>query len=238
MADTLRVEKMAAPLRQRVVDNLRNAITSGRFKAGDRLVERELCEAVGVSRTLVREALRQLEAEGLVTVVANKGPVVASVSTEEARGIYEVRAVLEGLASRLFAERASSAQKAELGRLFGQFKSACLDNNLDEASAAKSEFYIVLFRGAGNAALESQLSHFFARTSLLRSLTLSSPNRLRDSAREIEEMYEAIMSGDGDASWKASVAHVQSAAAVMLRLTETGKTGAETGIRTEKAKAN
>ena len=104
-----RVHRIAAPLRHSVTESIRNAIAAGVFKAGARLPERDLCAMTGVSRTLVREALRQLESEGLINVIAHRGPVVSRVTPEQAEGIYQVRIELEGLASQLFAERASDA---------------------------------------------------------------------------------------------------------------------------------
>jgi len=84
---------------------------SGRFKPGQRLLEKELCRLTGVSRTSIRESLRQLEAEGLIKVIPNKGPVVATITLNEAIDLYQVRQVLEGLACRLFAERADPSQR-------------------------------------------------------------------------------------------------------------------------------
>src|SRR5690606_17804859 len=117
-----RVEKVAAPLRQSVTESIRYAIALGHFAAGERLTERELCEMTGVSRTLVREALRQLESEGLIEVVPNRGPSVARLSAEQAEGVYQVRAELEGLACQLFAERADNDQRAALHDAFRKLK--------------------------------------------------------------------------------------------------------------------
>ena len=230
--ETLRVEKMPAPLRQRVVDNLRGAITGGRFRAGDRLVERELCDLIGVSRTLIREALRQLEAEGLVSVVPNKGPIVAEIGAEQARGIYQVRAVLEALASRLFIENATERQFAQLKAAFDRFVAAGQANNFVEASAAKNDFYLILFDGAANETLLSQLNHLFARTSIMRSMTLNYPNRLGQSASEIRRIVDAILARDAKAAWEASVAHVESAAGVLMQIMS-AKGSAEPAPRAE-----
>src|SRR5689334_22743137 len=95
------IQKFAAPLRQQVDDGLRQAIISGRLAPGARLTERELTEMMGVSRTVIREALRQLESEGLVAIIPHKGPVVRALSLDEARDLYSIRAVLEGFAARL-----------------------------------------------------------------------------------------------------------------------------------------
>ena len=99
------VERVAAPLREQVFDLLRREIVEMRLRPGQRLVERELIERIGVSRTTIREALRQLAAEGLVTTIPQKGAIVAIPSPKEATEVYEVRALLEGAASREFAER-------------------------------------------------------------------------------------------------------------------------------------
>src|SRR5512146_1240513 len=100
------VERVAAPLREQVSDLLRREIVSMRLQPGQRLVERELIERIGVSRTTVREALRELAAEGLVTTIPQKGAIVAIPSPKEAAEVYEVRALLEGLAASEFATNA------------------------------------------------------------------------------------------------------------------------------------
>src|SRR3990170_1902174 len=99
----LRAVTTPTPLRKQVVERLREAIIEGHLKPGERLRERELCELLGVSRTSLREGLVELEAEGLINNVPNRGPVVAMVSIKAAEEIYQLRAVLEGLAARLFA---------------------------------------------------------------------------------------------------------------------------------------
>ena len=97
-----KVRKTAASLRQQVLEGLRSAIVSGELPPGKRLTERELIEIMDVSRTVIREALRQLEAERLIEVIPNKGPVVRGLTPEEAEDLYRIRAVLYGLAARIF----------------------------------------------------------------------------------------------------------------------------------------
>jgi DNA-binding GntR family transcriptional regulator len=108
------IKKAAAPLRLQVLDELRQSIISGRSAPGTRLVERELITMLGVSRTVIREALRQLETEGLVATVPNKGPIVRELSASEAKDLYSIRAVLEGLAAQLFTHNAG---KIEIDKL-------------------------------------------------------------------------------------------------------------------------
>src|SRR5215211_4832188 len=96
---SVQVNRVAAPVREQVFDQLRQAIVEMRLKPEQRLVERELIQQTGVSRTTIREVLRQLAAEGLVTTIPHKGTVVAAPSVERAAELYEVRAVLEGAAN-------------------------------------------------------------------------------------------------------------------------------------------
>src|SRR5437773_11171615 len=97
LQSTLRIEDVPT-VRSMVAQKLREAIMSGRLKPGQRLIERELCEMTGVSRPSIREALRLLEADGLVHTVPHRGPVVSPLRLEEARQLYPARAVLQGLA--------------------------------------------------------------------------------------------------------------------------------------------
>ena len=94
-------------MRHQVAEVLRAAITTGRFAPGQRLVEKDLCELTGVSRASVREALRQLESEGLIQTLPNRGPLVSRLSTQDAASIYQVRGALEALAAQLFANHAT-----------------------------------------------------------------------------------------------------------------------------------
>src|ERR1700754_4432713 len=140
------VVRPAATLRRQVVEGLRSCISDLTFKPGDRLVERELCEMLGVSRTSVREALSQLVAEGLVQIIPHKGPIVAVITKEEAKGLYEVRAVLEALAGRQFTERATNDQRVALMQALKELASI-KDLNAEEAILLflkqKAKFYEV-----------------------------------------------------------------------------------------------
>jgi DNA-binding GntR family transcriptional regulator len=221
MSDSsMRVETVAAPVRQQVSSVLRTAIMSGRFQPGQRLIERDLCELIGVSRPSVREALRQLEAEGLVNSVPNRGPVVARVSRADAASIYEVRGVLEALAAKLFAERATEAQIAELGRTASALGAACRSGNVDRIIETKARFYQVLFQGSGNNVIPQMVRTMNDRVNLLRRTSLSVPERLPESIREIRVIVEAIKRRDGEKAFTASLAHVKAAADAALPLLE------------------
>ena len=214
----MQIAKIAAPLRQQVVDALRALIVEGAYLAGTRLVERELCERVGVSRTLIREALRQLEAEGLVTVIPNKGPSVSKLSLKEARDVYRARALLESYASQEFAEHGTAAQKSSLVRRSEQMRKAYQRNDMRGVFQRKSEFYDELTEGCGNSVVGSRLRSLIAQISLLRAVTLSEKGRVDEVVRELGEIAAAIHAGNGRAAWEASERHVAKAESVAISL--------------------
>ncbi|MGN9910259.1 GntR family transcriptional regulator [Phytohabitans sp. LJ34] len=208
-ANTLRVERSPALIRSQVVENLRQAILDRRLAPGQRLIERELVELTGVSRTSVREALRELAAEGLVTAIPNKGMIVTSVSAEEARQLYQVRAVLEALAGRLFVEHAGAAQRKALVRALERIERLAAKGS--PVLAAKDAFYDVLFEGGGNDALRSVAGSLHARVSVLRSLSLSVPGRVEHSTKELRAIVDAVLAGDAEAAAAACARHVEEA---------------------------
>lgn len=212
-----RVERMAAPLRHSVTENIRYAIATGRFKGGERLPERELCEMTGVSRTLIREALRQLESEGLIEVVPHRGPVVATLSADQARDIYDVRILLEGLACRLFAEKATEAQRTALKQAFERLRASLELPDPMARLDAKNRFYECLIEGSGNGALGLSLKMLNARIMLLRATSLQAPGRSAESMRELTDLMEALEARDGEAAARAAQFHVESAAQAAMQ---------------------
>ena len=211
---TEQISRVAAPLRQQVVELLRRAIVNFDYSPGERLVERKLCERFDVSRTVVREALRQLESEGLVAMVANRGPVVAAVSEAEAEALLEVRAVLEALAGRLFARRATPLQCAVLKQRLAAVEEAFADGELTTVLPAKDAFYEALLDGANNEVIRTTLLTVHARVSLLRGLSLQAEGRAPQTLRELHAIVKAATDGDEDAAWAACEAHVRAAADV------------------------
>jgi DNA-binding GntR family transcriptional regulator len=203
---------VAAPLRKQVIELLREAILGLEYGAGERLVERELCDRFGVSRTVIREALRHLEAEGLVALVANRGPVIATTTPDEARALYEVREALESLAAQLCAERASRAQKKELARALTQVAATYREDDLLPQLKAKDEFYRVLCDGADNPVIAMMLRTVQARVQMLRGMSLKVPGRTDESLKELERLVAAIDRGDGAAAHQLARQHVKRAA--------------------------
>lgn len=226
------VNRTAAPLRQSVTESIRNAIAVGRFKAGERLPERTLCEITGVSRTLIREALRQLESEGLIKVLPHRGPIVARLTPEQAEGIYQVRMELEGLASQLFAERASEGHFRALQEAFDQVKRSYRIKDPLIRLHAKNRFYECLIEGSANEALGSALHMLNSRIMLLRATSLAAPGRMKASLAELQDIINAMRARDGKAARAAGERHVRNAAEAALKLMREQQDGAaEQGAR-------
>jgi len=218
----LEVQKLAAPLRQQVVDGLRRAIIDGRLPPGARLTERELTEMMGVSRTVVREALRQLESEGLVAIIPHKGPVVRELTLAEAKDLYDIRAVLEGLAARLFVENADEAQTGKLAQALEIVAQAYQGGDAHRILETKNRFYDVLFEGAASETLSAMLSALHARIWRWRALGLSHPRRSSERSREsikgLRAIVAAIRKRDAGAAEKFTREEAQRAAAEVMRL--------------------
>jgi len=214
---SMRVATVAAPVRQQVVGVLRSAITSGRFAPGQRLIERDLCELTGVSRASVREALRQLETEGLIETIPNRGPLVSRLSAQDAASIYQIRGSLEALAAQLFAGVATDEQIEELEAAVGVLQQAYKSRDVDRIVEAKQRFYDILFEGSGNSIIASILQTMNARITMLRRVSLASPKRATPSIREIRAVLAAIKQRDPQAAYDASLNHVEQAAKVALK---------------------
>lgn len=215
---SLRISRRSTTLRQQVLEVLRRAIIDAHFKPGERLVERQLCELTGVSRTSVREALRHLESEGLVQNIPNKGPSVAKVTAEEAQQIYEIREALEGLAGRLFAERATVKQVSQLQEALTKLKAAFACGETRRIVAEATMFYDVLLEGCGNNMIRDMIRSLQARVVFLRSTSMSHPGRAPGSFGEMTVIVEAICRRDADAAESACKQHVRQARDAALRM--------------------
>ena len=180
----MQISFAAAPLRREIETRLRAAIVDERFKPGDRLIEREMCKLLGVSRASLREALRQLEAEELVTIVPHRGPVVSEITVEEAEQLYDVRAMLEGLAARRFAETASDEDIAVLRQALRAFADVVRGKSSVPLLTAKAGFYEVLLERCGNRIAGRILTQLNNRVGLLRSTSMSQKGRIRTRLRK------------------------------------------------------
>jgi len=203
------IARTAAPLRQQVVRLIREDILNGALVPGQRLVESGLCETYGVSRTVIREALRQLESERLITVMPNLGPIVAILTESEIRALYIVRGTLEGLAGELFALNASAQDCRTLLRLRDRLDKEYRKGDVDSREAIKAEFYALLLKGAGNEVLTEELRGIHARIAIFRRFAFVNEERIEPSIKELETIINAAAhERNPQAAWAACEHHI------------------------------
>jgi DNA-binding GntR family transcriptional regulator len=212
--NAIRVERPTKTLRELALDKVRDAIFSGHFKPGERLVERDLCARLGVSRTIVREVLRHLEAEGLVSNLANRGPIVALLDKEDARQIYEIRGALEGMAARLCAEQNDPAIAAALEQSLQKIRDSYEKSDMPGVLQHTTRFYQMLFTRIGRSIAWDVVKLLTVRINHLRSMTIKTSGRSVEGPAQMERIVEAIRRGDGSAAYQAAQDHVAKASAI------------------------
>lgn len=202
----------AAPLRTQIVATLRSAIESGVLKPGVRLIERDLCEQLNVSRTSLREALRELQALGVLSHTDNRGLIVGTLSAEEAENAYSIRAALEALVAAQFIANADDLAFEQLEMFGDALKKAYASGSVERMLRAKRAFYDCLCGGARNALAFDLINRLTLRTSILRGRSLARPARQRQSIPEIDALLDAVARRDVEAARIAAAAHVDHAA--------------------------
>lgn len=201
-----------SPLTVMIVDALRARILSGELAAGQRLVEGRLSEEFGVSRMPVREALRLLSSEGIVTLEPRIGASVTKFSPQQIREMVEVRATLEGLNAKLAAQRHDPGQIAALQRILAD--GMTLDDQGDPALLIEKnrQFHEALGSVAGNSILEEMMQSLRARTSLLFAPNGRKPGYIRRTWEEHAAILRAVVAGDAELASLLAARHVHSAA--------------------------
>jgi len=199
-ARSLRIGRTPPSLRELTTVRIRNAILHMHYKPRQKLTERQLCAETGVSRTSIREALRQLETEGLVERLPRRGLVVAAVSPSEARQIYEVRLALETTLSRLFVERASDKDVDALRVACDAIETDMGREPVTNYVRSLDRFFDILLRGAGNDVARGILRTLRARISYLRALTAeaSGPEREKETLAIMRGVVDAAIRRDAD----------------------------------------
>lgn len=205
------IMRIPAPVRQQVEDAVRTEILEGALPSGSRLVERDLCEQFQVSRPVVREALRQLEAEGLLSHGSNGRVRVAAVSVKDVSHIYDLRRLLEPFAAAQFVRHARDDERSALKAAVDAMNSAIDAGDWTDAVRHKNTFYSVLAAGCGNPVLEQCLRGLQNRIKLLRGISMSVPGRLNNTAREISAIVDAINSRNEEAAEAACLEHLHQA---------------------------
>ena len=197
---------------------IREGIYEGRFAQGSHITARQLAEATGLSRTPVREAMRRLDAEGLITLIPNRGAFVASWSSGEIEQIYELRVLLESFAAQTAAERINDQQCAELRALAGEMQEL-VERRADDHEAiaqVNDRFHKGVLEACGNARLRDLLGAITEVPLQLSTFRLYSVGELRRSASQHAELVDALTARDGDWARSVMTAHIRSARYTLL----------------------
>ena len=201
-------------------DTIREAILSGRYPPGQRLIADEVAKELGVSRMPVREALHQLEATGLVSVTPHRGAVVNELSEVEVVEIYHIRAVLDGLAARLATPLLTQADHARINALLDEMASAAQVKDLDRLLRVNRDFHMVIWQAAHAPRLQELLENLYDASQRLRNLSLILPGRLEKLTQDHRLIAEALAAGDASAAERYANEHHEGTARRILNSIE------------------
>lgn len=205
------------PLREVVCETLREAVISGVLKPGERLMEIQLAEELGVSRTPVREAIRKLEMEGFVVMIPRRGTYVADISIKDINDVYEIRTALDVLAAGLAAERISDDELETMERLMVEIGEYAETGTLDKIVEADTRFHDVLYQASRNERLVGIINNLREQITRLRTTSMNYPGRLTQMMEEHKCLVEAIASRDVEAAQRAAREHLENAEQTLLK---------------------
>lgn len=204
------------PLREVVCETLREAIRTGALKPGERLMEIQLAEELGVSRTPVREAIRKLELEGYVIMMPRRGTYVASLSIRDVNEVFEIRTSLDSLASGLAAERITEEELERLKKLLALIGEYIEQNDMDKIVETDTEFHDLLYQASRNTRLVGIIFNLREQLTRFRSTSMSYPGRLKETLEEHSRIVDAIADGDVERAQKAAEDHMEKSEQTLL----------------------
>lgn len=196
------------PLRETVFEAVRDAIISGVLSPGERLMEVQLAEEMGVSRTPVREAIRKLETEGFIAMMPHKGAYVAGISAKDILDVFEVRAALEALAARLAAARIT---EEELDKLRGAITKTDNMQNIEAVVASDTGFHNIIYQASRNEKLMQFIAHLKEQMKRFRTTSLAMPGRTEIASQEHEQIMKALADRNADLAADLSRQHIEKA---------------------------
>ena len=207
--DSLRVnENEYLPLRDVVYNTLRRAILRGELVPGQRLMEIQIAEKMGVSRTPVREAIRKLELDGLVEVIPRKGAEVAHMSGKNLRDVLEVRRALEELAGELACQRMTAGKFKELEQANHRFASVLGSSDIKVIAQADEDFHAVIYRATENERLIQMVNHLLEQMYRYRIEHIKDKSQRKILVQEHQEIMQALADRDPEAARQAIRSHI------------------------------
>lgn len=204
------------PLREIVFETIREAIISGDLRPGERLMEVQLAEEMGVSRTPVREAIRKLELEGFVVMIPRKGAYVAGISMKDIADVFEIRTALESLAAGLAAERITEDEMEELERLLVSVAESTESNNLQALVDTDTDFHDIIYKASRNERLVQIINNLREQIQRFRTTSLAHPGRMRKALEEHKQIVEALSERNIALAQTLAQEHIENAENSML----------------------
>ncbi|MCK5811434.1 MAG: GntR family transcriptional regulator [Clostridiales bacterium] len=209
-------EEHYGSLREQVFTKIEEDIINGRYKAGEKITENMLSNDLGVSRTPIREAIRQLELEGLVETIPNKGIVVTGVTKEDIEDIYEIRELIEGLAARKSALKMGEDELERLQEIIDLQEFYTMRDDIKGLVRMDSEFHKLIFKGSNSKTLKNILSMFHHNLKKARHDSFSKEFK-QEILEEHKLIYKAISDKDSKLAEKLTNLHVKNAKKRLLR---------------------
>lgn len=183
-------------LRERILETIRDAIMSGSLKPGEKVAEPDLAERFGISRTPIREAFRQLESEGYLTVIPRKGAVVASFSSRDVEEFYAIKSILEGYAARKACEKLTPRELDKLSAINDKLRHLADDGDIKHFFKVHNDFHELFIKSANNEKLHDMINSLVKKFQRLRVASLSKPGRMHVSVDEHDKIIEAFRNKD------------------------------------------
>lgn len=185
-------------LREKILEDIRDAIVSGEFKAGCRISEPDLTERYGISRTPIREALRQLESEGYLKVIPRRGAIVSEFNRKEVEEFYAIKGVLEGYAACCACEKLSLKDLYRLQAINDKLAELAQSGDVRGFFKIHDDFHEVFIRASKNEKLHELVSNLVTKFQLLRFSSLSLPGRMATSVQEHNKIIDAFRNKDAE----------------------------------------
>ncbi|AAR36760.1 GntR family transcriptional regulator [Geobacter sulfurreducens] len=185
-------------LREKILETIRDAIMTGALKPGEKVAEPDLAERFGISRTPIREAFRQLESEGYLTVIPRKGAVVTFFSPRDVEEFYAIKSILEGYAARRACEKLTDKEIEKLRTINEKLRHLADEGDVRHFFRIHNDFHELFLRAADNEKLSELVTNLVRKFQRLRYASLSLPGRMHISVKEHERIIEAFQSRNAD----------------------------------------
>jgi len=185
-------------LRERIVDFIKDAIVQGELKPGTRVPEQEIAENFGISRTPIREAFRQLESEGFISVTPRKGAVVSAITDKDVSEFYAIKSLLEGYAARTACRTFTDKEVKRLEDLNVQMEKYAARDDVKNFFKLDNQFHDVFLGACGNDKLCAMVHQLVQQFERFRITALATPGRMTESVEQHREIIEAFKKGNAD----------------------------------------